>query len=333
RDVALLREKGIAPDVIIARSRMPLSTKLKEKLAMFCDVSPHQVISGHDIDSVYEIPLMFDSEGIMKIIGPRLGITANPDLTHWRKLVERIKAPKNVVTIAIGGKYTELRDSYASIIEALNHAGANADTRVLLRWVEATDIEEGKRTVEESLQGVDGLLVPGGFGSRGTEGKMSLIQFAREHNIPFLGICYGLQLAVIEFARNVCGLVGANSTEINPQTPHPVVDILPDQRTVNRKGGTMRLGAYEAVLENKSAIAQLYGAATATERHRHRYEVNPSYHTVLLDGGIRFSGRSHDGRLVEFIELPGHRYFVATQAHPELTSRLERPNPLLGGLV
>jgi CTP synthase len=333
RDIAQLRELGIIPDVIIARSKMPLSPKFKEKLATFCDVNPEQIISGHDIDSIYEIPLIFDSEGIMKIIGPRLGITQNPDLVQWRKLVERIKAPKHTVTIAIGGKYTELRDSYASIIEALNHSGANVDSRVMLRWVESTDVEQGRRSVEEALKGVDALLVPGGFGSRGTEGKMALIQYARERGLPYLGICYGLQLAVIEFCRNVCGLADANSTEIDPDTKNPVVDYLPDQRIIDRKGGTMRLGAFEAVLKEGSMIAGLYGGTRAIERHRHRYEVNPVYHEILLKNGLGLVGMSPNGKLVEFIELPGHPYFVATQAHNELTSRLEHPNPLFLGFV
>jgi len=333
RDIALLWEKGIRPDVIIARSKSTLSTKIKEKLALFCDVAPRQIISAHDVETVYDIPLMFDNEGILDILGPRLGVTGKSDLVQWRKLVERIKAPRHCVTIAIGGKYTELRDSYASIIEALRHAGANTDTRVLLRWVESTDIENGKLNADEALAGVDGLLVPGGFGSRGTEGKIAMIQHARENGIPYLGICYGLQLAVIEFARAMCGLQGANSTEIDPATPHPVVDILPEQKTVDRKGATMRRGAYQAMLAEGSLVRQMYGAPTAVERHRHRYEVNPSYHSTLQERGLSLCGLSSDGRLVEFIELPTHPYFVATQAHNELTSRLEAPNPLFLGLV
>jgi len=332
RDVALLREKGISPDIILARSKMPIPSKIKEKLAMFCDISPLQIVSAHDIECIYELPLIFHAEGLLHTIGPRLGI-GQPDLTQWRRLVERIKSPRHSVTIAIGGKYTELRDSYASIIEALNHAGAHADTRVKLKWVESTDIEQGKCSAGEALADVDALLVPGGFGSRGTEGKIELIRHAREQCIPYLGICYGLQLAVVEYARNACGLQGANSTEIDPETPHPVVDILPEQHGIDKKGGTMRLGAYEAVLQAGSVVSKLYGSRKAVERHRHRYEVNPAYHEKLTSAGMSLSGTSPNGRLAEFIELPGHPYFVATQAHNELTSRLERPNPLFAGFV
>jgi CTP synthase len=333
RDIALLREKGISPDVIIARSREPLSRQLKDKLALMVDVEPGQIISGHDVGCIYEIPLIFEAEGLPKVVGQRLGLTHEPQLEQWRMLVERLKNPHHNVTIAIGGKYTALKDSYASIIEALHHAGAHADADVAISWVEATDVETGKRSAKEALAGCDGLIVPGGFGSRGTEGKIALIKEARESGIPFLGICFGLQLAVAEFARNKCGLDRANSTEIDPQTPHPIIDILPEQRTVNRKGGTMRLGAYPAVLDTNSVIASLYGTTNAVERHRHRYEVNPLYHKELQDAGLLLAGMSPDNTLVEFIELPGHPYFVATQAHPELTSRLEKPNPLFVGLV
>lgn len=333
RDVALLREKGITPDIIICRSKDALPDKLKEKLAMFCDIEPSHIISGKDIDSIYEIPLVFLKEGMMDILNQKLGLQHKPDIRDWETLVQRITNPKNNITIAICGKYTALKDSYASINEALVHAGAHNDTKVNLRWIETTDIEEGKITPAKALEGAQGVLVPGGFGGRGVDGKMQVIREAREQGIPFLGICYGLQLAVVEFARNACKLEGAHTTEINPETPHPVIDILPEQKTITAMGGTMRLGAQKAMLEKGSQVAQLYMLTEAVERHRHRYEVNPEYHDRLRVNGMRLSGLSEDGRLVEFIEIPSHPFFVATQAHNELTSRLEQPNPLFYGFV
>jgi CTP synthase len=333
RDVALLREKGITPDIIICRSRELLPPNIKEKIALFCDIEPSHVISGRDIESIYEIPLMFLKEGMLDILNAKLKTSFTPDIKEWESLVQRIKQPKHEINIAVCGKYTLLKDSYASIAEAFVHAGAHNDAKVNLRWIEATDIEDGKLTAAQALQGVHGVLVPGGFGSRGVEGKISVIQHARENGIPYLGICYGLQLAVVEFARNACKLASANTTEIDPETRHPVIDILPEQKTVTNLGGTMRLGAQKAVLEQGSLIAQLYSAPEAWERHRHRFEVNPEYHDRLRVNGMRISGISENGRLAEFIELPGHPYFVATQAHNELTSRLEKPNPLFAGLV
>jgi CTP synthase len=226
------------------------------------------------------------------------------------------------------GKYTQLEDSYASIIEAFNHCSAHLGCKVNLKWVETTDL----RNVA-FLEEMDGVVVPGGFGSRGTEGKIEVIRAARERNIPFLGLCLGLQLAVIEFARHVCNLPEANSTEIDPNTPHPVIDILPEQRDVSEKGGTMRLGAYAALLKEGTLVRTLYGSEEVSERHRHRYEVNPKYHDTIREHGMVFSGISGDGRLVEFIELPDHTFFVATQAHPELKSRMEKPAPLFYGFV
>ena len=333
RDIALLHETGIHPDIIIARSKLPLSQKLKEKLALFCDVEPRQIISGRDIDTIYEIPLMFLKEGIYELINEKFQLNDVPSLQQWEALVSKIKSPKHEVVIGICGKYTELRDSYASIIEALSHAGAHCDACVRLKWIEVTDIENGKISISQALQGVYGILVPGGFGSRGTEGKIMMIRHAREHKVPFLGICYGLQLAVVEFARNVCSLAGANSTEIDTRTPYPVIDVLPEQKMIEAKGGTMRLGAYEAKLLPGTLVSALYKNTGAIERHRHRYEVNPVFHALLQQKGLVFSGVSENGRLVEFIELANHPYFVASQAHNELTSRLEQPNPLFYGFV
>jgi CTP synthase len=333
RDVALLREKGITPDIIICRSKDAISQNIKEKLAMFCDIEPSHIISGKDVDNIYEVPLVFLKEGMLEILNRKLSLRHKSEMDEWQALVSRIKNPKNEVTIAVCGKYTALKDSYASIIEALTHAGAHNDAKVCLKWIETTEIEDGKLSADDALKGIQGVLVPGGFGSRGAEGKIAVIRAARENKIPYLGICYGLQLAVVEFARNVCGLSGANTTENDPNTPHPVIDLLPEQKTILAKGGTMRLGACKAVLEQGSLVAQLYGARDAWERHRHRYEVNPDYHKALRDSGMRLSGLSENGRLAEFIELPEHPYFVATQAHNELTSRLEKPNPLFLGFV
>ncbi len=332
RDIALLREKGIVPDIVICRSRNLLSQKMKEKISVMCDLEPNQVISGRDIDSVYEIPLMFKSEGMLDRVKEKLKIDVEGNLGEWEKLVYNIKHPKNVITIAVCGKYTELKDSYASIIEALTHAGAHCGAKVNLKWIETSDVESKKLSVDSALKGVDGVLIPGGFGARGVEGKISIINYARVNKIPFLGICYGLQLAVVEFARNVCNLKDAHTAEIE-NTPHPVIDYIPEQRSIKSKGGTMRLGACKAILQNGTIVHQLYNSSEAWERHRHRYEVNPAFHDVLQKNGLVFSGMSENKHLVEYIELPSHPFFVATQAHNELTSRLESPNPLFLGFV
>ncbi len=333
RDIALLREKGISPDAIICRSKLMLSKKLKDKLALLCDVEPEQIISGRDVDDIYEIPLMFKQEGLLSLIQAKLQLSDGKGLGIWETLVNNLRTPERECTIAICGKYTELRDSYASVIEALTHAGAHIAAKVHLRWIETTDIEDGKLTPAAALAGVDGVLVPGGFGSRGAEGKISVIGFARENKIPYLGICYGLQLAVIEFARNVCRLPGANTTENEPATAHPVIDILPEQREVYLKGGTMRLGASKNEIVPGTLAAALYNATECWERHRHRYEVNPEYHARLHAAGLVLSATSQNGRIAEFIELNGHPFFFASQAHNELTSRLERPNPAFSGFV
>ncbi|MBW2969932.1 CTP synthase (glutamine hydrolyzing) [Candidatus Woesearchaeota archaeon] len=333
RDIALLREKGITPDIVICRSKNALPKKIKEKISLFCDIEENNIITGKDINCIYEVPILFKEEGILERLKEKLKIETEGDLTEWTKLVQNIKTPKNQTTIAICGKYTELKDSYASIIEALTHAGAHCNTKVNLKWIETTDIETVKQKVEDALKGVDGVLIPGGFGSRGVEGKISIIKHIRENNIPFLGICYGLQLAVIEFARNVCKLEGAHSIEIDEKTKHPVIDYIPEQRNIKSKGGTMRLGGCTAVLQKGTKVQALYNADTALERHRHRYEVNPAYHEQLTKNGMIFSGMSENKQLVEYIELEKHPFFVATQAHNELTSKLEKPNPLFLGFV
>jgi CTP synthase len=275
RDVALLHEKGIIPDALLCRSKEPLSQKIKEKMALFCDIPISNIITAPDIESIYEIPLKLKAEGILELVNRKFNTAFKPDLRAWEELVNKIKNPQTTTTIAICGKYTALKDSYASIIEALTHAGAHCNTKIECKWIETTDIENNKLSVEEALKGVQGVLVPGGFGFRGAEGKIKVIKYARENKIPYLGLCYGLQLAIVEFARNVCNLENANSSE-NVQTPHPVIDLMPEQKSVTDKGATMRLGAYTAELKPGTLIANLYKTSQAVERHRHRYEVNPA---------------------------------------------------------
>ncbi len=323
---------GIWPDFIIARSEDPLSEDARRKIALYCNVPEENVISDYNVETIYEVPFLLEEQGLASKILAKLGLQDNkPKLNEWSRLVHSIKNPDTEVEIAIVGKYTAVRDAYASITEALVHSGAWEKARIKVRWVEARDFDsEG---IAEALSGVDGIVVPGGFGSSGAEGKIKAIKYARENKIPFLGLCYGFQLAVIEFARDVCGMDKANSTEIDPETPYPVIDIMPEQKKIDKKGGTMRLGAYPAKLAPGSLVQRLYGSEMVSERHRHRYEVNPDYIEVLEKHGLVFSGRSPDGKLMEFLELPDHPYFVATQAHPELKSRLEKPAPLFLGLV
>jgi CTP synthase len=328
QSVNLLKQRGIFPDIIIGRCSELLTKEIRQKISGFCDVSPEAVITGLDVDDIYEIPIVFEKEGIAEIIHKKLSIYSPPDLRRWKELIDNIRNPKGQITVAICGKYTKLEDSYASIIESLNHCSAHLGCRIALKWIETTDLTDTK-----ALDGVNGVIVPGGFGTRGTEGKIAIIRRVREENIPFLGLCLGLQLAVVEFARNVCHLEGAHSTEFDPGTPYPVIDLLPDQKHIREKGGTMRLGAYEAVLKKGTLVSNLYHADSISERHRHRFEVNPEYHKILTDEGLVLSGTSRDGRLVEFIELPNLYYFVATQAHPELKSRMEKPSPLFYGFV
>ncbi|MBM3200264.1 CTP synthase (glutamine hydrolyzing) [Candidatus Woesearchaeota archaeon] len=329
QSVHLLLQKGVQPDIIIGRCSEYLEDRIKEKIAQFCNIKKEAVITGLDVDDLYKIPMVFEQEGIINIISRHLKIRINKDLHKWKELIRNRESAKKNVTVAICGKYTQLEDSYASIIESLNHCSSNLNCKISLKWVDTTD----ETKIESQLKGVDGIIVPGGFGSRGTEGKMKAIKYARENNIPFLGLCFGLQMAVAEFARNVCKLEGANSTEIDPKTKYPVIDILPEQKNVTSKGGTMRLGAYDAYILKNSKVYELYNSVKVSERHRHRYEVNPEYHKVLQEKGMLLSGTSQDGKLVEFIELPKHKFFVATQAHPELKSSLDKPAPLFYGFV
>ena len=333
QSVNLLRQIGIQPDIIIGRCSEMLDEKIKKKISIFCDVEKDAVISGVDVNNVYEIPLVFEKEGLANILYRKLGVNCVSNNLLWKQLVSNLKEPQRAINVAICGKYTKLEDSYASIIEALKHCEANLKCKINLKWLESSDLENGQVDMNDFMSDVNALIVPGGFGKRGTEGKIKVIRYCREKNIPFLGICLGLQLAVVEFARNVCGLENANSTEFDETTKHPIIDILQEQINVTQKGASMRLGSCTANILENSLIYNLYNSKKVSERHRHRYEVNPNYHQTLQQNGLLLSGMSENGRLVEFIELPNHKYFVATQSHPELKSSLLKPAPLFYGLV
>lgn len=337
QSVRMLREIGIFPNMIYCRSERPLLNNIKKKISRFCGVPEDYIISGPDVSNIYNIPLLLEEQGVGEKVLRSLGMEErkikDEELSKWKGFVDNINNSKRTVKIAITGKYTYLHDSYVSILEALKHCSGELSCKIDLKWIETTDIENGKIKVEDALSDVDGIIVPGGFGSRGTEGKIECIRYARENNISFLGLCFGFQLAVIEHARDLCGLKDANSTEINPDTLHPVIDILPEQKKIKDKGATMRLGAHEAVLKDGTLVKRLYGMELISERHRHRYEVNPEYIDLLQKNGLIFSGVSPDGRLMEFLERPDHKFFVATQAHPEFTSRPLKPNPLFLGFV
>ncbi len=328
-----LRSLGIQPDAIVCRCEYPLSESVKRKIALHTNVPKRAVIDAHDTDLVYKVPLMFEEQGFGEYICERLGLDGGePDYSDWEEFIERIENAEETVKIAVVGKYVDLPDAYISIREALIHAGAEVGVNVDIEWVDAEELEAGRSEAWERLQEADGVLVPGGFGKRGVEGKIEAIRYAREEEVPFLGICLGFQLAVVEYARNELGYEEAHSTEFNPDTKYPVVDLLPEQREVEEKGGTMRLGAEPVVLEEGSLIRKLYGKEVVLERHRHRYEVNPKYAPKLEDHGLRFTGRSPDGRM-EVLELPDHPYFVGTQYHPEFKSRPGEPSPPFLGLV
>ncbi len=326
-----LRSLGLQPDAIVCRSDRPIGRNLKEKISLLCDVPISSVISAPDADSIYEVPLILRREGLDEELAAHLGIDGSPDLTEWQALVERVHRATQPVRIAVVGKYVNLRDAYLSVMEALKHGGFAHQRSVELTWVASDDL--GGDATEEALGGADAILVPGGFGVRGVEGKVAAVQFARERGVPFLGICLGLQCAVVEFARNVCGLNGANSSEFDPTTPHPVIDLLPEQKGVTDMGATMRLGAQACHIEPGTRAAAAYQEDVVYERHRHRFEVNPAYHEILTACGLMISGSSQNGRLAEIIELSDHPFFVAGQFHPELRSRPTRPHPLFRGFV
>jgi CTP synthase len=329
-----LRGIGIQPDVIILRSDHPVSDEIRDKIALFTDVAPDAVIPAETAETIYEVPLMFEAAGLGDLLVRDLGLaeTAHePDLEAWRELVGRIKRPKPELEIALVGKYIELPDAYLSVTESLKHAGWANGVDVKVRWVSSETLSE--ETVERELGGAAGVLVPGGFGHRGIEGKVLAARFARERRVPYLGLCLGLQCAVIEFARQVTGSRDVNSTEFDMFTEHPVIDFMPDQRDLEEKGGTMRLGLYPARLAPGSKAHAVYGDEVVYERHRHRFEVNNRYRALLEGAGMVLSGQSPDGRLVEIVELRDHPWFVASQFHPEFRSRPERPHPLFDGFV
>jgi CTP synthase len=326
-----LRALGLQPDTIVCRSDRPIGRNLKEKVSLLCDVPIAGVISAPDAPSIYEVPLVLHREGLDALLADHLRIGGEPDLSEWTALVDRVHAAADPVDIAVVGKYVYLRDAYLSVMEALRHGGFHHGADVRIHWTASDDL--GADTTEIALSEMDGILIPGGFGVRGVEGKVDAARFARERGVPFLGICLGLQCAVIEFARSVCGLEGANSSEFDPATPHPVIDLLPEQKDVTDLGATMRLGAQPCYLEPGSRAAAAYAADVVEERHRHRYEVNPAYHDALRAGGLVISGSSQKGRLAEIVELPDHPFFVAGQFHPELRSRPTRPHPLFREFV
>ncbi|KLU59191.1 CTP synthase [Peptococcaceae bacterium CEB3] len=327
-----IRGIGIQPNILVCRTEHRLSADMVDKLALLCDIDGDAIIQAVDAPTIYEVPLNLQAEGLDEIVLKRFELEApKADMTEWRQIVERIKSPKLAVEIAIVGKYVELPDAYLSVAEALRHAGTEHGAKVNIRWINSEEVENG--SVEDFLKEVAGILVPGGFGNRGIEGKIQSIRYARENKIPFLGICLGMQCAVIEFARNVCGLGGANSTEFDPDTPYPVIDILPEQKDIEDKGGTMRLGISPAKLIEGTHAYEAYRDEVIYERHRHRYEVNNQFRADLEQAGLKFSGTSPDGRLVEITELPDHPWFTASQFHPEFKSRPNRPHPLFRGFI
>jgi CTP synthase len=329
--VTELRSRGIQPDIIVCRSEEPLSANLKRKISGLCDVDERAVINAADARNIYELPLILHGEGLDDVVCEVLRIDAPVDLAPWQELVHKVEAATKPVKIGLIGKYVDLQDAYLSVVESLKHAGFHHSAKVEIDWIQAEEVEgllAGGR-----LADLDGIVIPGGFGERGFEGKIAAAGYAREHDIPCLGLCLGLQAMTIEFCRNVLGMTGANSTEMDPTTPHPVIDLMHDQRDVVDKGGTQRLGAFYAILEAGTRVARAYGEPVVSERHRHRYELSAQLKPKLEAAGLRCSGISPDRRLVEFIELDDHPFWVATQAHPEFKSRPDRPHPLFRELV
>jgi CTP synthase len=328
-----LMEIGIQPDILIVRTERPVSDEIKRKIALFCNVEFGAVIESPDVSTIYEIPLAFREQGFDDKVLQKFGIERPaPDLTQWKEMVQRIVAPAERVKIAVVGKYTDFVDSYKSVQEALIHGGIANDVGVDINWISSDDFVDA-RAAADILGRHDGLLVPGGFGVRGVEGMVDAIRHAREHGVPFFGICLGMQTAIIEFARNVCGLDDSHSSEFAPECDNPVISLMESQQHVTDMGGTMRLGAYPCRLSRGSRVAEVYGVAEVSERHRHRYEVSNAYRDLFVQHGLRLSGVSPDGQLVEMIELPNHPWFVGCQFHPELQSRPTRPHPLFAGFI
>lgn len=325
---------GIQPDIIVCRTEHPLTDDIKNKIALFCNVSKECVIENNNCDILYAVPIMLKEQKMDEVVMKKLGIDApNQDLSDWEEMLYALRNPKQTVKIALVGKYVELHDSYISVNEALKHGGISTMSAVDIHWIDSESLEADNANLDEILGDMDGILVPGGFGSRGIEGKILAANYARTHGIPYLGICLGMQIAIIEFARNVLNMQGANSAEINPETPFPLIDILPEKKNISNLGGTLRLGQYPCILNEKSKSYQLYGEKEIFERHRHRYEVNNDYRDSLLQGGMIFAGTSPDNHIVEMIELPDHPWFVACQFHPEFKSRPNKPHPLFRGFV
>ena len=330
--VTELRSRGIQPDAIVCRSEEPINDDLKRKISNLCDVPFKGVVNAADADSLYEIPLVIHDEGLDDFLCEILQINAvDPDLDQWRTLVKKVRSASGNVRVGLIGKYVTLIDAYLSVVESLNHAGIHAGTNVEIDWIQAEDVEG--LLAAGRLKDLDGIVVPGGFGERGIEGKIAAVGYARINEIPCLGLCLGMQVMTIEYARNVLGLSGAHSTEFNPSTPHPVIDLMESQRDVTDMGGTMRLGAYIAELKEGSQVAAAYGKTIVSERHRHRYEFNPKFRKRFNESEFVCSGESPDGRLVEFIELPSHPFWIGTQAHPEFKSRPDRPAPLFTAFI
>lgn len=325
---------GISPDIIVCRTEHPLTDDIRNKIALFCNVDKECVIENNNCDILYAVPMMLKEQHMDDVVIKKLGIECGePNLEDWENMLYALRNPKQTVKIAMVGKYVELHDSYISVNEALKHGGIETRSAVDIDWIDSETLEGDDVNLDDILGDVDGILVPGGFGSRGIEGKINACQYARTHGIPYLGICLGMQIAIIEFARHVLGMNGANSAEINPDTPFPVIDILPEQKEVTDMGGTMRLGQYPCTLNPESKSYELYGASMIYERHRHRYEVNNDYRNDLLSGGMIFAGTSPDNHIVEMVEIPKHPWFVACQFHPEFKSRPNKPHPLFRGFV
>ena len=330
--VKALQSMGIWPDILVCRSDYPVDDDMKKKIALFCNVPKEHVLQNLDAASLYEVPLMMEQEHLAQAVCECLEISCpEPDLTDWKRMIESLNSPEAEVTIALVGKYIALHDAYLSVAEALKHGGIANRVKVNIKWIDSESITS--ENVGEILKDADGILVTGGFGKRGIEGKILAIEYARTRKVPFLGICLGMQLAIVEFARNVAGIKDAASIELEPDTPHPVISLMPEQEGVTDLGGTLRLGAYPCVLKENTRARELYGVDRISERHRHRYEVNNEYRETLEKHGLVFAGLSPGGRIAEMIELPEHPYFLATQAHPEFKSRPNHAHPLFAGLV
>ncbi len=327
-----LQGMGIWPDILVCRSEHPLGSSIRSKIALFCNVPKEHVLQNLDVEVLYEAPLAMEEEHLAEVACKCLNLECPaPRLEDWRAMIDAWKHPEHSVTIALVGKYTQLHDAYISVVEALKHGGVACRASVDIRWIDSETVT--RENVDELLLGAQGILVPGGFGDRGIDGKIFAIRYARENNIPFLGLCLGMQLAIVEFARNVAGYEDAHSVELNPSTTHPVIHLMPDQNGIEDIGGTLRLGSYPCVLDKSSKAYALYGKELIHERHRHRYEVNNDFRAALTGHGMKLSGKSPDGRIIEMIELPKHPWFIATQAHPELKSRPNRPHPLFAGFI